>query len=369
MFSIRSLVVVLVLPIAAMNGTPASAARLTVNGAQFDAPASCFVAEGALVCKTDGQQFELWITRKPLAPNVAATQSFVRKMAYFTGVHDNALATLLRTTGNESSTPFTSYGPYAALGALLPGKGAATSPAIRFASVLHGEEIWEFIEVVLTRTAAIEALSTGLQASLKLPEIKPAPTATAATSTPSPIPAQPPAAAAPSTAATPPVAVADNAPDATFNHKRLSLQYPTFVQPQVVEDSKDALVVEFKHTTRASGPHLTLTLRPLPSTASATSNGKPANLIAARKAELEKAMAGKGASVAINALGSIKGTGFAMIGVTASAATQGVESIETNFAAEINGSVLSVRLNADQKNAGEAQAVWGLLSRSLTLRP
>ena len=385
MISLRSLLAILALPLLAAAGTPACAAPVTLNGAQFDAPASCFVAEGALVCKLDGQQFELWINRKQLPRTVPATQSFVRKLAYVTGVHDNALATLLRTTGNESSTPFSNYGPYSALGASLPGNGASKVPAVRFASVLHDEEIWEFIEIVLTRSPAIEALSTTLQASLKLPALKPALPATtpvtvagtpdpaaAPTSASSPVPTKPPVAAAPSTVAAPLNVAVDNAPDTTFNHKRLSLQYPTFVQPQVVEDSKDALIVRFKHTTRTSGPDLTITLRPLPNLTSATDASKPASLIAARKAELTKAMAGKGASVEITALGTIKGTGFAMIGVAEGA---GVETIETNFAAEINArapstaSVLSVRLNAEQKHTGEAQAVWGLLARTLSLRP
>ncbi|HNY45461.1 MAG TPA: hypothetical protein PKN64_00760 [Casimicrobium sp.] len=364
MISIRSLLPILALSLLASAAAPANAAPVTVNGAQFDAPASCFLAEGALVCKLDGQQFELWITRKPLAPEVAPTESLANKMTYFSGVHENALATLLRTTGNESSTPFSSYGTYSALGALLPGKGAATSPAVRFASVLHAEEIWEFVEIVATRSPAIEALASALEASLKLPAAQPS------SATATPVTSE--AARATVATTTPTVAPNDNSPDATFNHKRLSLQYPTFLQPQVVEDSKDALIVQFKHTTRANGPHLTITLRPAQSTASATNNGKPASLIAARKAELTQAMAGKGASVEINSLGAIKGAGFAMIGEVAGT---GVESIETNFASEINASassaasVLSVRLTAEQKNAGEAQAAWGLLARTLSLRP
>lgn len=385
MISLRSFLAILALPLLAAAGTPAYAAPVTLKGAQFDAPASCFLAEGALVCKLDGQQFELWINRKPLPPTVPATQSFVRKLAYVTGVHENALATLLRTTGNESSTPFSNYGQYSALGASLPGNGASKVPAVRFASVLHDEEIWEFIEIVLTRSPAIEALSTTLQASLKLPALKPALPATtpvtvagtpdpaaAPTSASSPVATKPPVTASPSTVAAPLNVAVDNSPDATFNHKRLSLQYPTFLQPQVVEDSKDALIVQFKHTTRPSGPHLTITLRPAQSTASAINNGKPASLIAARKAELTQAMAGKGASVEINSLGAIKGAGFAMIGEVAGT---GVESIETNFASEINASassaasVLSVRLTAEQKHAGEAQAAWGLLARTLSLRP
>ena len=364
MISIRSLIPILVLSLLAAAGAPANAAPLTLNGAQFDAPASCFLAEGALVCKLDGQQFELWITRKPLAPEVAPTESLANKMAHVAGVHENALATLLRTTGNESSTPFSNYGSYPALGALLPGKGAATSPAVRFASVLHAEEIWEFVEIVMTRSPPVEALATALEASLKLPAAQPS----ATTSTP----AAPDSTRATGANPSATVAANDNSPDATFNHRRVSLQYPTFLQPQVVEDSKDALVVQFKHTTRPSGPHLTITLRPAQSTESATNKDKPANLIAARKTELTKAMAGKGASVEINALGTIKGTGFAMIGVVEGT---GVESIETNFAANISASapsaasVLSVRLNAEQKHTGEAQAVWGLLARTLSLRP
>ena len=47
---------------------PTSAAPVTINGATFDAPGVCQSADRALVCKVDGQQLELWVTRKPLAP-------------------------------------------------------------------------------------------------------------------------------------------------------------------------------------------------------------------------------------------------------------------------------------------------------------
>ena len=49
-----------------LGSGPALAAPVTIKGATFDAPAACQSAEGALVCKVDGIQMELWVTRKQI---------------------------------------------------------------------------------------------------------------------------------------------------------------------------------------------------------------------------------------------------------------------------------------------------------------
>lgn len=141
---------------AASIGTVLHAAPVTVNGATFDAPASCQAAGGALVCKVDEQQMELWVKRKPLAADIKPTDSLVRKMAYFNELHQSAVSGIMRATANDKSTPFTNYGKYSALGAAMAGKGVVTSPTVRFASVLQGDEVWEFMEVVAARTPALK---------------------------------------------------------------------------------------------------------------------------------------------------------------------------------------------------------------------
>lgn len=337
----------------------AAAAPVSLNGATFEAPAACVSADGALVCKVDNQQFELWVNRKPLAPNVEPSDPMAKKMAYFTEVHEAAVGNIMRTTNNEAATQFSNYGTYSAMGSALPGKGVPTSPAVRFASVLHNEEIWEFMEVVAARSATIEALSKSLQASLKLPAAKPV---AAATPTDKTAPAAAKAAPVASTPSDSSVIVPP-APDATFKSQLLTLQYPTFLEPIVVEDTATALSVKFRHTSRAAGPHLTLVVR-------ATVDKLGAGVVAAqRKAAIEAAMVGKSASVPVTKLASINGAGFALLGVPDPAkGLSGVETIETLFVGDVDGRQLEARVTSEQKFSGEAQAVWGLMSKSLQLR-
>ncbi len=331
-----------------------SAADISIKGATVTAPAACAPADGALVCRLDNQQFELWVNRKPLAPNVEPTDPLAKRMVFFTKAHESAVGNIMRSTNNETAMQFSSYGPYSAMGSVLPGKGAPTSPSVRFASVLHDEEIWEFMEVVAVRTPAIEALSKSLQASLKLPAAAPSTRVSAVSSTP----AMSNSAAALSTSG-----VASTAPDARFDSKLLSLQYPTFLEPIVVEDTAVALSVKFRHTARASGPHLTLVVR-APADKLST-----AAVAAQRKAALEATMSGPSASVPINTLGAIHGAGFALLGVLdAAKGFSGLETIETFFVGDVGGRQLEAQVSAEQKYSAEAQAVWGLMSKSMTLR-
>lgn len=324
------------LALAVVCSTAASAAPITVNGATFDAPTTCQPADGVLVCKVEGQQLELWVKRKPLAPAVAATDPFVRKTAYFTEVHQNAVVAILRSTSNDSFTPFTNYGAYSALGAAMPGKGVVTSPTVRFASVLHDEEIWEFLEVVAARTPAVEALSGELQRSLALP-VTPVASAT-------------------------PVKPHEGSPlVATFNGKLLSLEHPGYLAAVVSEDTGDALSATFKHKTRKTGgPDMVISLRTPADKQTATT------LVSQRKTAVTETMAGQTASVAINKLGDLDGSGFALIGTPDSKkGLSGIESFETTFASDINGRVLEVRLTAEQQYSSEAQVVWAMLAKSL----
>lgn len=329
------------------------AAPLTVKGARFDAPATCQATEGALVCKLDGQQMELWVNRKPLAPDVLPAEPMTRKMIYFSEVHETAVGNIMRSTGNDKSTPFSNYGTYSALGAAMPGKGAPTSPSVRFASVLHDEEIWEFLEVVATRTPAIEALSTALQRSLGLPA--------------TPVAAATPSASAPSASA-PLKATDDIAPSRpaaypTFSGPLLSMQYPDFLEPVVIENSTSGLLVNFKHKSRSGGPHLTINLR-----APQDKQTTAASTVKDRKDALTAAIAGPSASVDIATLGTIKGVGFALIGVPdAKKGLSGVESIETTFAADADSRLLDVRMTAEHKYSADAETVWVLLVKSLKL--
>ena len=312
------------------------AAPIAINGAAFDAPASCANADAALVCKVDGQQFELWVTRKPLAPQIAPTEPMARKMQHFSEVHEAAVANIMRSTNNDKKAPFSSYGSYSALGAALPGKGTPASPAVRFASVLHDEEIWEFLEVVATRSAAVDALSSALQGSLKLPT-SPVRGSTAATPTKPAIP--------------------------TVSGPLLSMQYPEFLVPQVIENSTTRFFVNFKHKSRAGGPNLMIDLR-----APKDKSDTAASIVATRKKGLTAMMAGQSGSVDVDALGEIKGVGFAFIGVPdAKKGLSGVETIETTFASETAKGLLEVRLGSEQRYTTDTRDVWSLLAKSIKL--
>ena len=349
-----------------LSNVPALAAPVTIKGATFDAPTTCQPADGALVCKVDGVQMELWVTRKLLVPQVTPTDTFARKMVYFNDVHDTAVGNILRSTNNEKATPFSSYGAYSALGTAMPGKGVPTSPSVRFASVLHDEEIWEFLEVAATRTPAVDSLSEMLQRSLVLPAsasvaavaVTPVPLAAAAKLTPPP-PVKPAAVAASAPAPAPLPAPAY----ASFSGPLLSMQYPDFLEPVVIENSVNHVAVNFKHKTRAAGPVLSVNLY-APKDAQTTA----AVVVKARKDEQTAKMAGPSGSVDVNALGAIKGVGFALIGVPdAQKGLSGVESIETTFAADVPHGVLEIRLTAESKFSADAEAVWMLLAKSIQL--
>ena len=337
---------------------PGSAATFVIKGASLDAPSTCETAEGALVCKVDGQQFELWIARKPLAPRLLPADTMARKMAYFTEIHDIAVKSIFQSTANDKSTPFSSYGSYAAMGAAMPGSGAVSSPAVRFASVLHEEDIWEFLEIVAKRTPAIDALSAALQRTLKLPAAALAPVVAAV--------ASPAASQAPPEPAKPVASVV--APYPTFSSALISLQYPDFLEPVVMENTATAVKVNFVDKSRPRGPNLMITLRAPNDTRNAEKLEAAAVVIKARKDALMATMAGKSASVDVNALGEIKGFGFALLGVPdVKKGLSGIESFETTFAADTAHGLLEVRLGAEQKFNIDTQTVWALLAKSIRL--
>jgi hypothetical protein len=341
------LCVFLVLSSAAISAL--HAAPITINGAAFDAPAACVAADGALVCKEDGQQLEVSVTRKPLSASVGAagsTDSLVRRMADFNQLHESAVANIMRSTGNDKATPFSAYGRYVAVGSAIAGKGVVSSPTAHFASVLHGNEIWQFLEVVAVRTPAVEALSAALQRSLVLPALPAAPKVEIAKAT---IPETPPK--------------FEGSPlVATFSGKLLSLQYPGYLNPVVIEDTAERLQVNFKHKTRAiAGPDLLVSLR------APQDKQTAAALVKLRKEAVTASMAGKTDSVELNKLGEINGAGFALIGRPDKAkGLSGVESFETTFAADVGGRILEVRLTAEQQYASEARVVWSAVGNSIT---
>ena len=342
---------------AASVGVALHAAPVTINGATFDAPPTCQAAEGALVCKVDNVQLELWVKRKPLAPDVQPTDTFVRKMSYFHRLHDAAVGSIMRATANDKATPFSNYGAYSALGSAMPGSGAVTSPTVRFASVLHDDEVWEFLEVVAARTPAVEALSADLQRSLTLPAAPPAPAV-----------ATPPAAPAVAEAAPPPPPVKPNAGSplvAIFSGKLLTLEHPGYLEPVVAEDTKESLSVTFRHKTRpAAGPNLLVILRAPNDKQTASS------LVRERRESVMATMVGSTASVDVNKLGAIDGAGFALIGVPdPKKGLSGIESLETTFAAEVSGRLLEIRLTAEQQYSSEARVVWATVVQSIKLAP
>lgn len=318
---------------------------VTINGATFDAPASCAAAEGALVCKEDGQQLELWVYRKPLAPSVAPGDSLVRKMGYFNELHETAVSNIMRSTNNDKATPFSTYGNYAAVGSAMAGKGVVTSPTARFASVLHGDEIWQFLEVVATRTPAIGALAASLQRSLVLPAL--------------PEPQAPVAAATPEASTT-----VDGSPlVATFTSKLLTLALPGYLNPVVVEDTADSLQVNFNHKTRkTAGPNLLINLR------APKDRLTVAAIVKARKEAATTTMTGRTESIELSKLGEISGAGFALIGTPVrSKGVSGAELLETTFVANVGDRVLEVRLTAEQQFSSEARVVWASLVNSITI--
>ena len=327
-------------------GTVVNAAPIVVNGATFDAPSSCQSVQTALVCKVDEQQLELWVTRKAMSATIKPTDPFVRKMEYFTEQHRAAVVNLLRITASDGFTQFSDFGSYSALGASMAGKGAVTSPTVRFASVLHDDEIWEFLEVVAVRTPVIDALSAALQKSLKLP--------------------QTPIIKAPVAVATPeaPKKVEGSPLVATFTGKLLSLELPGYLDADVLEDTVESLQVTFKHKTRpTAGPNLVISLRE-PKDRQTTL----ASIVKQRKDAMMATMIGQTQSIEVNKLGEINGAGFALVGTPDKAkGWSGVESLETTFAANVGERVLEVRLTADQQYSSDARVVWSSLAKSITV--
>ena len=327
-------------------GTVVNAAPIVVNGATFEAPSSCQSVQTALVCKVDEQQLELWVTRKAMGATINSTDSFVRKMEYFTEQHRGAVVNLLRITASDKFTQFSELGSYSALGASMAGKGVVTSPTVRFASVLHDDEIWEFLEVVAARTPVIDALSAALQKSLKLPQT-PAIKAPVSVAT----------SEAPKKAEGSPLA-------ATFTGKLLSLELPGYLDADVLEDTAESLQVTFKHKIRpTAGPNLVINLRE-PKDKQTTL----ASIVKQRKDAMMATMIGQTQSIEVNKLGEINGAGFALVGTPDKAkGWSGVESLETTFAANVGERVLEVRLTADQQYSSDARIVWSSLVRSITL--
>jgi hypothetical protein len=326
---------------------PSLAATLTLDGARFDAPSYCKLAEGALVCTLDGQQLEIWVVRKPLAPSITPTDSFARRAAHFDGTHLAAVSRIKRDTGNTESRTFSNYGRYSALGADMPGKGAVAAPAVRLASVLHGDEIWEFLEVVATRTPALEALSTELQRSLQLPVLASA-------------------AAAPSAAA-PVQKETSSTTLASIDAALLSLQFPRFLEPADRVDTTDRFGVTLKHRTRENGPNGSVNFRATVANQTATSW-----VADRRNAALSAGTLSPGGLIALSKLGSISGVGYVLVSTPLQKNSKdgkpGVETIEALFAAQVGGRMLIVQFNAEQQHASELEAAWGALAGSIKIK-
>jgi hypothetical protein len=327
---------------------------ITIKGARLDAPTACKLAEGALVCKLDGQQFELSVERAPLAKTDTLTNSYLQRLAAFSGVHETSVNAIKRSTANDTVASFNTYGSYSALGSAMPGKGSPASPAVHFASILHEGDVWEFMEIVAVRTPEIEALAKVLRESLTLPAAK----SGVVTNNAAPEPVTP--------APTKPVAAeSESLTVAAFTSRLISLQYPKFLEPVILENTAESVSVNFKHRTRTAGPHLTITLR--------TPIDKKSTAVVAseRKSAVEATLAPGGGSADIATLGAIAGTGYAIIGVPDSKkGLSGVESLETIFFADTNDAKvrrLEVRLTAEQKYMEDTQSVWALLAKSIVL--
>lgn len=352
-----------VLAVAFLSGCPALyAAPVTINGATFDAPSTCQAATGALVCKVDGQQLELWVKRKSLSPDVLPTDTFVRKMAHFHNVHDAAVASIMRATSNDKAAPFSNYGPYSALGSAMTGNAGVSAPTVRFASVLHEEDIWEFLEVVATRTPSVESLSADLQRTLTLPTT---PQTASAPIAATPAVAATPVAAGPAATPPPEPPKVEGSPlVATYSSALLSLEHPGYLRAEVLEDTAESLRVSFKHKTRPNaGPNLVINLLALKD-----KQQTAAAVVNQRRATVLETMTGQTASVDINKLGPLNGAGFALVGVPdPKKGLSGVESFETTFASEVNGRLLEVRLTAEQQYSSDARVVWAMLAQSLKL--
>lgn len=328
----------------------AQAALLTLDGASFDAPAACQLAGGALVCKEDGQQLELWVYRTPLKS--ASNEAVAARMARLADIHQAALKNIMATpgsTGNDGNSSFASYGKYVATGSMLAGKGTVSAPSVRLATVLSGDDVFQIVEVVALRAPRIEALASGLQRSLRLPGdgVETADVASVAN----------PASAGVN-------ADSGNPETARFAGKLLSFHYPSTLELVVIDDSASALSVGLRHKARTSGPNVTINLRAANDAAIVSA----AVSVEKRKQQSLAAMLPGSATVEVKKLGAINGAGYALIGTPdAKKGFSGIESIETMFAADTRGRLLEIRLTAEQKNSADMEAVWTLLGKTINL--
>lgn len=356
----------------ALASNAAFAVPAVVNGARFDAPPACVVSDRALVCKADGQQLELWVNRKFVSEYLEPDEPFAQKMAWFQGLHETAVASVMRSTFNDKRDSFSSYGKYAALGTMLPGKGSPSSPAVRFASVLYEDSYWEFLEVTAARTPAIAGLSAALERSLELPKADPArqPAAKRTVATPAVTADVPPAPAAAS--ATPIVPAVVAAPDTgasplsvTFKAAALSFDHPGYMAAKVITDSAGDSAVQLTHKTRkAGGP--TISIRWQRAAAGTTAAAQAATLRDEQISEFSTAPQ----TANLNRFGSLPGQGYALLGVPKPHdGLVPTETLHTLFVADINGGRLEVRLTAEQAYAGEAQTVWAMIAQTLAFKP
>lgn len=341
--------------------TPLEAAPVTVNGASFNAPDGCQTSGSALVCKVDGQQMELWVNRRLVASDPDTTETLAQRMAWLQGTHDAAVKNIMRSTFNDKLARFDSYGKYPALGSAMPGKGSASSPTVRFASVLHDGEYWEFLEVAASRSPAVEVISTMLQKSLSLPS-SPLMSGTSPSATGNLVTSGPPPPASPTTAPTLPD-IGSSPLAVTFDSRLLTFEMPGYLAATVEQNQDDQLRVSFRHKTRKTGgPAMQLVVQPPSSDRTVTS------LETERRTAVAASMSGQPSVVDIGKLGPIVGKGFAMIGTTRGTSdAPAVEMLETVFVAAVSGGMLELRLSAEQQYAGEAQSVWAMIASSLRL--
>ncbi len=348
--------------------TTAFAAPVKINGASFDAPANCQAAPDALVCNIDGQQLEISVHRQPFAASADAADSLVKRGAAMQELHSGVVASLMKGTSSLYNSSFDSYGKLSGLGTLMAGRGEVTAPSARVVTLYSHGELWQILEVIAKRTAAVEALTEALAKSLVLPP--PAPvvattTPSANTSRPASTPAAPVAPPAPIVEAAPPAPEPKEEPPLdpiqTFQNALITFQYPS--ELAVTTDTKEGLAISAKHKTRPGRPSLSITLRSVKN-ADDTADA----FITARKAAVAASMGNPG-TVNVNKLGDINGSGFAIIGTPdVKKGGSGIESFECTFATVINGKLLAVTLNAEQKFAEDAQYLWGLVGKSLVVK-
>jgi len=338
----------------------ALAAPVKIAGAELDLPAACKPVEGAAVCSVDGQQLEVWVSHTPLGAGIQLTDSFMRRLGRFTEIHNAAIASITRSTGNDSVERFDSYGSYSALGSVLRNK-APGKPVVRFASIMIGGEVWQVLEAVAERTPAVEAVSAQLQASLKLPTPALAPPA----ATPDgPVKSGETAVAtpAPDAPASPPVLPPGPPNSQPFIGTLFALYFPAYLQPDAVENAVDAVVLNLRRRSHGGGPNVSITLRNI------RDSSTLATLVAAQKAASTASMAGATAAVDNNRFGALEGAGYALIGTPdTKKGLSGVESLDSYFVAEINGRRLEVRMTAERAYAADAQATWAMLGNTFKL--